>query len=80
MKKLMMISLFIMPSFLQAKMYEISDYELSSERASLLCEDGEILEREFIGRYCIFRDPQTSVCMAWENLFRERCVLQESFL
>lgn len=54
--------------------YEMSQFELSAEGATLECDEDEVLERVLVGRYCVVRNPQYHYCEVWENLYRERCV------
>ncbi|MGE3608558.1 MAG: hypothetical protein AB7I27_03130 [Bacteriovoracaceae bacterium] len=61
-------------SFSAFALEPVSDSQLSAESALMECKPGERVEREVVGQYCVFRDPQTSTCMMWENLYRERCV------
>lgn len=74
MKKTMIAFALLLSFGAMAEVQPMSDAELSAETATMECKPDEVLEREIVGRYCIYRDPQYYTCLAWENLYRERCV------
>jgi len=78
MKKSLLALGLIMSFSAFADLQPVSDAELSVESAKLECRENEVLERVIVGRICVFRDPQYNSCMAWENIYRERCVPQAS--
>ena len=70
MKKMILAFCLLLSSALMAQdqLTPISEGDIA-----ITCGENEEVVEIVVGRYCLFRDPITYSCMAWENLYREIC-------